>query len=44
MAVKEYGSDIAYQVRFEGTKTKATKILFLTEVILKRDNMELEVN
>ncbi|KAJ3038261.1 DEAH (Asp-Glu-Ala-His) box polypeptide 34 [Rhizophlyctis rosea] len=27
-----YGSEIAYQVRFEGTKTSKTRILFLTEV------------
>lgn len=30
--MNEYGSDIAYQVRFEGTKTQRTRILFLTEV------------
>lgn len=27
-----YGSEIAYQVRFEGNKTNRTRILFLTEV------------
>ncbi|KND02720.1 uncharacterized protein SPPG_01803 [Spizellomyces punctatus DAOM BR117] len=31
-----YGSEIAYQVRFEGTKTTKTKILFLTEGVLLR--------
>ncbi|KAJ3300017.1 DEAH (Asp-Glu-Ala-His) box polypeptide 34 [Borealophlyctis nickersoniae] len=31
-----YGSEIAYQVRFEGTKTAKTKILFLTEGVLLR--------
>ncbi|TPX35982.1 hypothetical protein SmJEL517_g01830 [Synchytrium microbalum] len=31
-----YGSEIAYQVRFEGTKTAKTKILFLTEGLLLR--------
>ena len=31
-----YGSEIAYQVRFEGTKTANTKILFLTEGLLLR--------
>ncbi|KAJ3048899.1 DEAH (Asp-Glu-Ala-His) box polypeptide 34 [Rhizophlyctis rosea] len=31
-----YGSEIAYQVRFEGTKTSKTRILFLTEGVLLR--------
>ncbi|KAJ3128296.1 DEAH (Asp-Glu-Ala-His) box polypeptide 34 [Physocladia obscura] len=31
-----YGSEIAYQVRFEGTRTAKTKILFLTEGLLLR--------
>ncbi|TPX47708.1 hypothetical protein SeLEV6574_g02520 [Synchytrium endobioticum] len=31
-----YGSEIAYQVRFEGTKTEKTRILFLTEGLLLR--------
>ncbi|KAJ3399434.1 DEAH (Asp-Glu-Ala-His) box polypeptide 34, partial [Chytriomyces hyalinus] len=31
-----YGSKIAYQVRFEGTKTAQTRILFLTEGLLLR--------
>ncbi|KAJ3103822.1 DEAH (Asp-Glu-Ala-His) box polypeptide 34 [Phlyctochytrium planicorne] len=31
-----YGSEVAYQVRFEGTKTQKTKILFLTEGLLLR--------
>jgi hypothetical protein len=30
--MNEYGSEIAYQVRFEGTKTRRTRTLFLTEV------------
>ncbi|KAF7726559.1 DEAH (Asp-Glu-Ala-His) box polypeptide 34 [Apophysomyces ossiformis] len=34
--MNEYGSEIAYQVRFEGTKTKRTRILFLTEGLLLR--------
>lgn len=41
--MNEYGSKIAYQVRFEGTKTSRTRILFLTEGLLLRqyatDNM-----
>ncbi|KAJ3092191.1 DEAH (Asp-Glu-Ala-His) box polypeptide 34 [Quaeritorhiza haematococci] len=32
----EYGSEIAYQVRFEGTKTQKTRVLFLTEGVLLR--------
>ncbi|RUS16526.1 P-loop containing nucleoside triphosphate hydrolase protein, partial [Endogone sp. FLAS-F59071] len=31
-----YGSEIAYQVRFEGNKTNRTRILFLTEGLLLR--------
>ena len=27
----EYGTEIAYQVRFERSRTPATKVLFLTE-------------
>ena len=34
--LQEYGSRIAYQIRFEGTKTHATRILFLTEGVLLR--------
>ncbi|KAK3727046.1 hypothetical protein QZH41_012547, partial [Actinostola sp. cb2023] len=34
--LKEYGSDVAYQIRFEASKTKATRILFLTEGLLLR--------
>ncbi|CEP10178.1 hypothetical protein [Parasitella parasitica] len=34
--MNEYGSKIAYQVRFEGTKTNKTRILFLTEGLLLR--------
>ncbi|CAL1264449.1 unnamed protein product [Larinioides sclopetarius] len=32
----EYGSEIAYQIRFEKSKTSNTKILFLTEGLLLR--------
>eukprot|EP00794_Sanderia_malayensis_P005629 gene5629-6325_t len=32
----EYGSEVAYQVRFDGNKTRATRILFLTEGLLLR--------
>ncbi|KAL3866336.1 hypothetical protein ACJMK2_043642 [Sinanodonta woodiana] len=34
--LNEYGSEVAYQVRFERTRTKSTKILFLTEGLLLR--------
>ncbi|XP_076818876.1 putative ATP-dependent RNA helicase DHX34 [Clavelina lepadiformis] len=34
--LNQYGSEVAYQIRFEGTKTKATRILFLTEGLLLR--------
>ncbi|KAI9025180.1 P-loop containing nucleoside triphosphate hydrolase protein [Phycomyces nitens] len=34
--LNEYGSEIAYQVRFEGTKTSRTRVLFLTEGLLLR--------
>ncbi|BFY97868.1 hypothetical protein BsWGS_00907 [Bradybaena similaris] len=34
--LNEYGSQVGYQVRFEKTKTAATKILFLTEGLLLR--------
>lgn len=34
--LQEYGSEVAYQVRFEKTKTRTTKILFLTEGLLLR--------
>ena len=34
--LNEYGSQVAFQVRFEKTKTAATKILFLTEGLLLR--------
>ena len=34
--LNEFGSQIAYQVRFEGTQTKRTRILFLTEGLLLR--------
>ncbi|XP_035824394.1 probable ATP-dependent RNA helicase DHX34 isoform X2 [Aplysia californica] len=34
--LNEYGSQVAYQVRFEKSKTASTKILFLTEGLLLR--------
>ncbi|KAK3098811.1 hypothetical protein FSP39_023323, partial [Pinctada imbricata] len=34
--LNEYGLDVAYQVRFEKTKTRFTRILFLTEGLLLR--------
>ena len=34
--LNEFKSDVAYQVRFEKTRTKFTKILFLTEGVLLR--------
>ncbi|XP_070213312.1 probable ATP-dependent RNA helicase DHX34 isoform X2 [Littorina saxatilis] len=34
--LNEYGSQVAFQVRFEKTKTASTKILFLTEGLLLR--------
>lgn len=34
--LNEYGSEVAFQVRFEKSRTKATKILFLTEGLLLR--------
>ncbi|XP_067667167.1 probable ATP-dependent RNA helicase DHX34 [Haliotis asinina] len=34
--LNEYGSAVAFQVRFEKSKTRATKILFLTEGLLLR--------
>lgn len=41
--MNEYGSQVAYQVRFEGNSTKKTRVLFLTEGLLLRqyssDNM-----
>lgn len=41
--LNEYGSQIAYQVRFEGNRTHRTRVLFLTEGLLLRqytaDNM-----
>lgn len=32
----EFGSQVAFQIRFETTKSKATKALFLTEGLLLR--------
>ncbi|RDD43533.1 putative ATP-dependent RNA helicase DHX34 [Trichoplax sp. H2] len=34
--LNQYGSRIAYQIRFEESKTRATKVLFLTEGLLLR--------
>ncbi|KAH3837771.1 probable ATP-dependent RNA helicase DHX34 [Dreissena polymorpha] len=34
--LNEYGTEVAFQVRFEKTKTRNTKILFLTEGLLLR--------
>ncbi|XP_015771994.1 PREDICTED: probable ATP-dependent RNA helicase DHX34 [Acropora digitifera] len=34
--LNEYGSQVGYQIRFEASKTRATKILFLTEGLLLR--------
>jgi HrpA-like RNA helicase len=34
--LNEYRTEVAYQVRFERTRTKHTKILFLTEGVLLR--------
>ncbi|KAI8619359.1 P-loop containing nucleoside triphosphate hydrolase protein [Chytriomyces sp. MP71] len=35
-SLNAYGSEIAYQVRFEGTKSSKTRVLFLTEGLLLR--------
>jgi HrpA-like RNA helicase len=35
-SLNQYGSEVAYQVRFDGTKTDKTKLLFLTEGVLLR--------
>ncbi|KAF8373873.1 smgl-2, partial [Pristionchus pacificus] len=34
--LNSYGSEVAYKIRFESTKTKRTKMLFLTEGLLLR--------
>lgn len=34
--LNEYGTRIAYQIRFERTRTQATRMLFLTEGLLLR--------
>ncbi|XP_013379582.1 probable ATP-dependent RNA helicase DHX34, partial [Lingula anatina] len=34
--LNEYGSEVAYQVRFERSRTRATRIIFLTEGLLLR--------
>ncbi len=34
--LNEYGSRIAYQIRFERTRTQMTRMLFLTEGLLLR--------
>ncbi|XP_062242644.1 probable ATP-dependent RNA helicase DHX34 [Platichthys flesus] len=35
-SLNQYGSKVGYQIRFEGTRTPATKLLFLTEGLLLR--------
>ncbi|KAJ3324092.1 DEAH (Asp-Glu-Ala-His) box polypeptide 34 [Boothiomyces sp. JEL0866] len=35
-SLNQYGSEIAYQVRFDGSKTNQTRVLFLTEGVLLR--------
>jgi HrpA-like RNA helicase len=35
-SLNHYGSQIAYQVRFDGSKTEKTRVLFLTEGVLLR--------
>jgi hypothetical protein len=34
--LNEYGSEVAYQIRFDSTKTRRTRILFVTEGLLLR--------
>uniref|UniRef100_H2ZFU9 Uncharacterized protein n=1 Tax=Ciona savignyi TaxID=51511 RepID=H2ZFU9_CIOSA len=41
--LNQYGSQVAYKIRFEGTKTASTRILFLTEGLLLRQ-MQQDVN
>ena len=39
-----YGSHVAYKIRFDGTATKATRILFLTEgLLLRQMQMDTEL-
>jgi len=38
---QEYGSRIAYQIRFESSKTAATDVVFLTEGVLLRSGTSL---
>ncbi|XP_070297858.1 probable ATP-dependent RNA helicase DHX34 [Salvelinus sp. IW2-2015] len=35
-SLNQYGSKVGYQIRFEGTRTPSTKLLFLTEGLLLR--------
>uniref|UniRef100_A0A8C6SBM2 DEAH (Asp-Glu-Ala-His) box polypeptide 34 n=1 Tax=Neogobius melanostomus TaxID=47308 RepID=A0A8C6SBM2_9GOBI len=35
-SLNQYGSKVGYQIRFETTRTKATKLIFLTEGLLLR--------
>ena len=37
---KQFDSEIAYQTRFDKTKTSATKMLFLTEGVLLRQMVD----
>lgn len=41
--LNEYGSQIAYQVRFEGNKTDRTRVLFLTEVKNKKQKKKTTI-
>lgn len=34
--LNEFGTQVGYQIRFEKTKTKATRIVFVTEGLLLR--------
>src|SRR5690606_23881244 len=36
----EYGSEIAYQIRFETSRTQRTRVLFMTEGVLLRQMMQ----
>lgn len=38
--LNEYGSQVAYQIRFETSRTKRTRILFMTEGVLLRQLMQ----
>lgn len=38
--LNEYGSEVAYQIRFETSRTQRTRILFMTEGVLLRQLMQ----